>query len=77
MFLRGMAYVCCTAANVSQIASGHYLGAFVLGTVISTQWWRNSFSASRDDDPMLRWFYGVGAGLGTCLGMAAARWFYR
>lgn len=61
--------VSCTAANVKQIAGGHYGGAFVLGFAISWLWWKNARGAAWDDVTYLREAYALGAGLGTMTGM--------
>lgn len=75
-FSRGFALVACTAANVRQIASGHYGGAFVLGCAISWLWFRNARGAAHDSVPYLRECYALGAGCGTITGMLLMRAVY-
>jgi hypothetical protein len=73
--LRGWWIVTLTAANVAQVAGGHYGGAFVGGFLISATWWSNSHSA-KASVPYGSLAYGSGAALGTITGMALMRWFY-
>lgn len=75
-FVRGLALVSLTAANVSQIAGHHYVGAFVCGSGISWLWYRNARGAALDAAPWLRECYAAGAGCGTVLGMVVMRWLY-
>lgn len=76
IFLRGFLIVTLTAANVGQIARGHYGGAFVGGTAISFVWWGNSRGAAHSDVRFARECYAFGAGLGTLTGMLLVRWMY-
>lgn len=69
LFGRGWLIVSLTAANVKQIASGHYGPAFVVGCSISAVWWFNSRNAARSDAPGAWIAYALGAGLGTLTGM--------
>lgn len=66
---RGFIIVALTAANVRQIAAGHYGPAFLVGFSISTAWWFNSKTAARSDAPGAWAAYALGAGLGTITGM--------
>jgi hypothetical protein len=75
-FLRGWAIVTATAANVAQIASHHYGGAFVCGFLISWLWYRNARGAALDVAPYLRECYATGAALGTVTGMWIVRVLY-
>lgn len=76
IFLRGFLIVTLTAANVAQIARGHYGGAFLGGTAISFVWWGNSRGAARSKARFARECYALGAGFGTLCGMLLVRWFY-
>ncbi len=73
---RGFSIVVLTAANVYQIAHQHYLGAFVIGTLISIVWFGNAKSAGASDVPLGKLWYGLGAGIGTVVGMALMRLVY-
>ena len=73
VFIRGLAYVSMTAANVALIAAGKVAPALAVSAIISVIWWGNAHRAGRDDDPWLRWCYGAGAGVGTLVGMMASR----
>lgn len=66
---RGWLIVALTAANVRQIAGGHYGPAFVVGCAISCVWWFNSRNAARSDLPGAWLAYALGAGLGNVTGM--------
>lgn len=76
IFLRGFVIVTLTAANVGQIARGHYGGAFLGGTAISFVWWGNSRGAAHSDVWCARECYAAGAGCGTLFGMLLVRWAY-
>ena len=69
LLLKGFTIVALTAANVRQIAAGHYGPAFVVGCAISSCWWFNSRSATRSNAPGAWAAYALGAGLGTVCGM--------
>jgi hypothetical protein len=73
---RGFVIVILTATNVYQIAHEHYAGAFVVGTLISVVWFTNAKSAGHSEVPCAKWWYGIGAGLGTIAGMSAMQWWY-
>lgn len=76
IFLRGFLIVTLTAANIGQIASRHYGGAFLGGCAISFVWWGNSRGAAHSDITFGRECYALGAGCGTLFGMILVRWFY-
>lgn len=76
IFARGMLIVTLTAANVGQIARGHYGGAFIGGCAISFVWFNNSRAAAHSTVPYARECYALGAGVGTITGMLLVRWFY-
>ena len=75
LFLRGCAQVALVSANVVQVSSGHYYGAFVVGTAISVMWYSNTRAVNkpRVELPGAGLCYGVGAGTGTLFGMYLAR----
>lgn len=75
-FGRGFLIVMLTAANVAQIASRHYGGAFCCGFAISWVWWRNAKGAAHDRVPYLRECYALGAGCGTVAGILIVRAIY-
>lgn len=68
LFGQGLIYVGLQAANVAQIARHHYVGAFVVGYLISQLWaWNVKSIAKRSG-----WggtVYAVGAAFGTVAGM--------
>lgn len=68
VWLRGFVMVCLVATNTTQVARGHYAGAFVVGFLISAVWWSNS-SGKREDARGAGLAYGFGAACGTVLGM--------
>lgn len=76
IFWRGFLIVALTAANVTQISGGHYSGAFVIGCAISWVWWRNANAAAHRDKRGAGCVYGLGAGIGTLVGMGLTRWWY-
>jgi len=67
---RGFVIVALVAANVRHIASGEYGWAFLTGAAISVLWWLNAGLASEArKHPSSAVWYGLGAGLGTVMGM--------
>lgn len=68
MFGRGLLQVTLVSLNVTQVAQGHYVGAFVVGGMISAVWWANS-SKHREDVPGAGAVYAFGAAVGTVTGM--------
>ena len=68
MFGRGLLQVTLVSLNVTQVAAGHYVGAFVVGGMISAVWWANS-SKHREDVAGAGLVYAFGAACGTTLGM--------
>jgi hypothetical protein len=71
-FLRGFLLVALVAANTRQVASGRYLGAFIVGGLISLVWWSNS-SAKREQFTGAGVLYAFGAAVGTVTGMYLGR----
>jgi hypothetical protein len=75
LFGQGVVYVGLQAANVTQLALGHYVGAFVIGFLISLLWgWNVKGVAFRNG-----WggfVYALGAGVGTLAGMFLVHQFY-
>ena len=71
-FLRGFVLVALVSLNTRQVASGRYLGAFVIGGLISAVWWSNS-SAKRETFTGAAALYAFGAACGTVLGMYLGR----
>jgi hypothetical protein len=69
LFSRAFIQVSLVAVNVKHIAVGDYAMAFLSATALSYVWWANSRSAARDDHPLARSAYSVGAGAGTMFGM--------
>jgi len=74
LIARGALIVTLTAANVTHIGRGQYRMAFVTGAAISVVWFLNT---RRTVTIRRAWLgamsYGLGAGLGTVLGMWLAR----
>lgn len=68
VFLRGFVLVTLVAANTRQIASGRYVGAFIVGGLISAVWWANS-SSQRESFAGAGALYAFGAAVGTVFGM--------
>jgi len=68
LFVQGMVYVGLQAANVVQLARHHFVGAFVVGFLISLLWgWNVKGVAFR-----CGWggvVYAAGAAVGTVIGM--------
>jgi hypothetical protein len=75
LFGQGLVYVGLQATNVVQLARQHYIGAFVVGVLISWLWgWNVKGVAFRNG-----WggfIYSLGAGIGTVCGMFLVHWFY-
>ena len=73
LFGRAFLQVSLVAANVAQIAAGHYGGAFVVGCAISCLWFVNAKSAALSTGPGATAAYTLGAGCGTVTGMFLSR----
>ena len=71
VFLRGFVLVALVAMNTRQIANGRYVGAFLVGGLISFVWWANS-SATREQFKGAGALYALGAAVGTVVGMWVA-----
>ena len=71
-FGRGFILVALVSMNTRQVASGRYLGAFIVGGLISIVWWANS-SAKREQFTGAAALYGLGAAVGTVCGMWLGR----
>jgi hypothetical protein len=67
-FMRGFVLVALVAMNTRQVSGGRYLGAFVIGGLISFVWWANS-SAKREQFKGAGVVYALGAACGTVVGM--------
>ena len=67
-FLRGFVLVALVSLNTRQVAGGRYVGAFVVGGLISLVWWANS-SAKREQFTGAGAVYALGAAVGTVVGM--------
>jgi hypothetical protein len=72
VFLRGFLLVALVAANTRQVSSGRYIGAFIVGGLISAVWWANS-SAKRETFTGAGAVYAFGAAVGTVVGMYLGR----
>lgn len=70
LFGRAFAIVTLTAVNVVNVAHGRYGWAFVTGWGISAVWWANSRTAAHSPLRGAWLAYSLGAGCGTCVGMA-------
>ena len=73
LFCRGLIIVTLVALNTRMIAALSYQSAFVTGTMLSIVWWGNSQTAAHSRTHGARWAYGLGAGVGTALGMWLGR----
>jgi hypothetical protein len=71
---RGWLIVTLTALNVTQIAAGRYVAAFLVGMAISGVWWFNSRNAAHSEATGAWFAYAFGAGLGTVTGMWLGKW---
>jgi hypothetical protein len=75
LFAQGWIYVGLQATNIAQIAKRHFVGAFVVGFLISWLWsWNVKGVAFRSGWGAV--FYALGAGCGTVFGMLLVRWIY-
>jgi len=72
--LRGWLLVSAVAFNVSQVAAGHYVIAFLSGTLVSVIWWGNAGRAHSGGGWRAAMAYGLGAGCGTVTGMWVGSW---
>jgi hypothetical protein len=73
LFARAFLQVSMVAVNVSQIAQGHYAGAFVVGGLISFFWFGNARTAGRSEVRGAAVVYTLGASCGTVAGMFLSR----
>ena len=76
LFGRGFTIVFLTACNAFQIAHEHYVGAGIVGFLISFVWWFNARTSARSDVAYAGLTYAFGAATGTVAGMASAIHFY-
>lgn len=73
LFGRAFLQVSLVALNVSQIAKGNFVGAFLVGGAISWLWFGNAKTAGQSE---VRWaaaVYTLGAACGTVAGMFLSR----
>ncbi len=75
LFLQGLVYVGLQAANIAQIAKRHYVGAFLVGYLISWLWSLNVKGVAFRSGWGAVW-YALGAGCGTITGMVLVRVIY-
>jgi hypothetical protein len=73
LFGRAFLQVSLVSANVVQIAHAQYLGAFIVGTLISLLWFFNARSAALNTLPGAAACYALGAGVGTVAGAWLSR----
>ncbi len=73
LFVRAFCQVTLVSANVHQIARGHFVGAFFVGSAVSCFWFFNARSAALSTGPVAAVAYTLGAGVGTVTGMAVSR----
>lgn len=76
LFLSGFLQVSLVSINVYQVANKHYIGAFIIGFLISLTWSYNvkkvSFGSVAD-----RFIYASGAAFGTIFGLFISTTLYR
>lgn len=77
LFIRGFLLVMLVAINTYQLAHRHYLGAFIVGFLISLTWWFNAGASGRSDDKIDGLFYALGAATGTVSGLFLVSFYYR
>jgi multidrug transporter EmrE-like cation transporter len=75
LFLSAFLQVALVAANTWQISKQHFLGAFIVGTLLSFVWTFNIRKIVIGTMPE-RIAYSFGAGFGTVVGMFIAVYFY-
>jgi glucose-6-phosphate dehydrogenase assembly protein OpcA len=73
IFFRAFTIVTLTALNVTQVAQGHYVIAFVSGGLLSYVWWGNTRTAVARNDRLAQLLYSAGAACGTVTGMYLGR----
>lgn len=73
---KAVAQVALISLNTYQVAHGHLPGAFVVGCAISWLWWANAGSAGKSQSRVDGFVYGLGAGIGSVLGLLISRWLY-
>lgn len=77
LFARGFLVVSLVAVNTYQLAHEHFLGAFIVGFLISLTWWFNAGTSGRSVDRNDGFFYALGAATGTVTGLFLVTRFYR
>ncbi len=73
LFARAFVLVALTAGNVRQVSQGHYLGAFIVGGILSWVWFGNAHTAAHSQLRFARETYAFGAAVGTICGMYLGR----
>ncbi|MFM2124262.1 MAG: hypothetical protein RL328_713 [Acidobacteriota bacterium] len=73
LFLRGLAIVGLTSANVAFIAHHHDALAVASSYGISLAWWGNSRETHRSRVRGAKWIYAAGAATGTLLALWVTR----
>ena len=69
VFLMGYFLVLLVSSNTYQIAHQHYLGATLVGGLISLTWWFNARNAGRSELLGAGFVYAFGAAMGTLTGL--------
>lgn len=73
LFARGFLMVFLVSANTYFISHFDLVAAGVVGTTISVIWFSNARTAGRSELPGAAIVYGLGAGVGTMVGMSVAK----
>ena len=76
LFARGFSLVTLVSLNTFQLAHAHYVGAFIVGFLISAVWWQNTGMSARSTSKIDGVCYALGAATGTVCGLAVAQSFY-
>jgi hypothetical protein len=74
-FMLGFFLVCLVSANTKQIVNDHFLGAFIVGFMISYTWSSSIDNVFRKTK-VGKIVYATGAALGTVTSMLVMNYFY-
>ena len=76
LFGRGFLQVFLVAVNTYQLAHVRFLGAFIVGFLISFVWWHNAGSSGKSFNRLDGICYALGAATGTVVGLFLVSRYY-